>query len=195
MFDLPRGPQRRRFSRTAGRLLNFTVIGAICTILFAVLYDLFRTMATPVEANIAALSVTMPLNFAANRWLTFEGGSRSLWSEALQYGAVYLFGLACSSLVLAAAAPFDPKLVKASKGKLQVAFLGGPPRRRARDEALAMGTDEDRLAFGKRELYWLPSGGTRDSAFDAKAVEKLLGPITMRTKGTIEQLAAKYFAH
>jgi putative flippase GtrA len=103
MFEQPRGHQRRPLSRTAGRLLNFTVIGAVCTILFAVLYDVFRTMATPVEANIAALSVTMPLNFAANRWLTFAGGSRSLWSEALQYGAVYLFGLACSSLVLAAA--------------------------------------------------------------------------------------------
>jgi hypothetical protein len=29
---------------------------------------------------------------------------------------------------------------------------------------------------------------------DLKAVEKLLGATTMRTKGTIEQLTAKYFA-
>jgi hypothetical protein len=26
-------------------------------------------------------------------------------------------------------------------------------------KALALGTDQDRLAFGKRELFWLPSGG------------------------------------
>jgi hypothetical protein len=34
----------------------------------------------------------------------------------------------------------------------------------------------------------------RDSALDLGSIEKLLGPTTMRTKGTIELLAAKYFA-
>jgi hypothetical protein len=30
-------------------------------------------------------------------------------------------------------------------------------------------------------------------AMDLKAIAELLGPTTMRTKGTIDQLAAKYF--
>ena len=59
---------------------------------------------------------------------------------------------------------------------------------------LALANDEDRLVFDDRELYWLPSGGTRDSRLDLKMVEKLLGATTMRTKGTIEQLTGKYFA-
>ena len=37
------------------------------------------------------------------------------------------------------------------------------------------------------------SGGTMESALDRKAMDDLLGPTTMRTKGTVEQLAAKFF--
>jgi uncharacterized protein (DUF1697 family) len=90
--------------------------------------------------------------------------------------------------------PFDPKLVKASKGKLQVAMLEGKPAAAKRKEVLALATDEDRLAFGDRELFWLPSGGTQRSALNLKAIEKLLGPTTMRTKGTVDEVAARYFA-
>jgi uncharacterized protein (DUF1697 family) len=89
--------------------------------------------------------------------------------------------------------PFPRKLVQASKGKLQVVLLTAKPPTRTRKAVLALGTDEDRLAFGDRELYWLPSGGTRDSGLNLRAIEKLLGETTMRTMGTIEQIAAKYF--
>jgi uncharacterized protein (DUF1697 family) len=90
--------------------------------------------------------------------------------------------------------PFDSRLVEASRGKLQVALLSGRPAVRTRKQVLALATDDDKLAFGERELYWLPSGGTRDSALNFKAIEGLLGWATMRTKGTIEELAAKYFS-
>jgi uncharacterized protein (DUF1697 family) len=95
---------------------------------------------------------------------------------------------------IAANQPFPAKLERASKGKLQVALLGGNPSASVRKRTLALATDEDRLAFDDRELYWLPSGGTRDSALDLKSAEKLVGPWTMRTKGTVEALAGKYFA-
>jgi uncharacterized protein (DUF1697 family) len=90
--------------------------------------------------------------------------------------------------------PFRTGLVDASKGKLQVSLLAAKPTARGRKEVLALATDADRLAFGERELYWLPSGGTKDSALGMKAIENLVGPSTMRTKATIEQLAAKYLA-
>jgi uncharacterized protein (DUF1697 family) len=98
-------------------------------------------------------------------------------------------------LALAEHEPFPAALVGASKGKLQVMFLGGKPGKRARDEVLSLASEEDRLAFGDRELYWLPSGGTQKSKLDSKAVDELVGPLTMRTKGTIEQMAAKFFAN
>jgi uncharacterized protein (DUF1697 family) len=95
---------------------------------------------------------------------------------------------------IAAQQPFPAKDVKASKGKLQVSMLGKKPTAAVRKKALALATEQDRLAFGERELYWLPSGGTRDSKLDRRALDKLLGPTTMRTKGTVELLAEKYFS-
>jgi uncharacterized protein (DUF1697 family) len=94
---------------------------------------------------------------------------------------------------IAAHQPFKPAQVDASKGKLQVAMLAAKPTAATRKQVLALATDEDLLAFGKRELYWLPSGGTLESELDRKAVDTLLGPMTMRTKGTVERLAAKFF--
>jgi uncharacterized protein (DUF1697 family) len=95
---------------------------------------------------------------------------------------------------IAAHRPFAESLVEVSKGKLQVVLLSARPAARARKEVLALADAEDELAFGERELHWLPSGGILDSALDFKAIGRLLGPLTTRTKGTIEQLAAKYFA-
>ena len=92
---------------------------------------------------------------------------------------------------IAAQEPFDAKLVEASKGKLQVSLLLKKPAAAARRKVLALATDEDQLALEGRELFWLPSGGTLESELDLKAIDKALGKGTMRTKGTIDQIAAK----
>lgn len=96
---------------------------------------------------------------------------------------------------IAVSQPFPQPLIAASQGKLQVAMLSAQPSPRARQEVLALSSDEDRLAFGDRELFWLPSGGILDSVLDFnKALAKLLGPATTRTKNTVDQVAAKYFS-
>jgi uncharacterized protein (DUF1697 family) len=95
---------------------------------------------------------------------------------------------------IAEAQPFTPAQVEASNGKLQVSMLSAKPSAATRKQVLALATDDDRVAFGKRELFWLPSGGTLESTLDRKEIDKLLGPTTMRTKGTVEQLTAKFFA-
>jgi uncharacterized protein (DUF1697 family) len=92
---------------------------------------------------------------------------------------------------IAATRLFSGKLIESSDGKLQVAFLGKPATAKARREGLAPATDDDRLAIEGRELYWLPSGGISKSELDLKALELALGAWTMRTMGTIEQIAAK----
>lgn len=94
---------------------------------------------------------------------------------------------------IAAHEPFDSKQLAASKGKLQVALLTKKPDAAATKKALALSTEEDRLAIEGRELYWLPSGGMSDSELDLKALAALLGPMTIRTKGTIDQIAVKHF--
>jgi uncharacterized protein (DUF1697 family) len=90
--------------------------------------------------------------------------------------------------------PFDAALVNASKGKPQVAFLPLKPKAKDREQALALASEEDRLAIDGRELYWLPSGGISESALDLKTIEAAVGPWTMRTKGTVDQIAAKLVA-
>ncbi len=114
-------------------------------------------------------------------------------TDSLGYEVVAFVRSAGEVRAMADYDPFPPSDVQASAGKLQVALLLKPPSKRARTATLAMKTNEDRLAFGPRELYWLPAGGTMESALDRKALVAQLGAMTFRTKGTVEQIARKYF--
>lgn len=114
--------------------------------------------------------------------------------EALGYEVPVFLRSAKQVLAIAAQEPFDAKQLKASKGKLQVALLMKKPSVGRAKEALALSTDADRLTIEEWELYWLPSGGISESELDLKALDRALGPTTIRTKGTVDQIAAKYFS-
>jgi uncharacterized protein (DUF1697 family) len=147
-------------------------------------------------ADVACFRASGNVVFAA------KGGSETKLSgqiesglgEALGYEVPVFLRSAAELSALAAHEPFDAAAVEASKGKLQVALLPRKPTANARKVALAEATDEDRLVLEGRELYWLPSGGISESDLDLKAIEAAVGPWTMRTMGTIEQIVAKYFA-
>jgi uncharacterized protein (DUF1697 family) len=73
--------------------------------------------------------------------------------------------------------------------KLHVLFcLKKPPA-----SVLEYATDSDQLKIGKKELYWAPEGRMTDSELDLKTIDKLVGPNTMRTKGTVDQIAERWF--
>jgi uncharacterized protein (DUF1697 family) len=114
--------------------------------------------------------------------------------KALGFEVTVFLRTADEIRAIAAQQPFSASQVEGSKGKLQVSLLTKKPAPGARKSVLALATDEDALAFGDRELYWLPSGGTMESDLDTKAISALLGVSTMRTKNTVDQMAAKYFA-
>jgi uncharacterized protein (DUF1697 family) len=114
--------------------------------------------------------------------------------KALGHEMVIFLRTAKELKQIAAAEPFAAKDVKRSKGKLQVALLDCKPTAATKKNVLALATDSDRLAFGTRELFWLPSGGYMEAELDRKALDELIGPTTLRTKGTVDQLHAKYFA-
>jgi uncharacterized protein (DUF1697 family) len=114
--------------------------------------------------------------------------------KALGYEVPVFLRNAAELEAVSAREPFDAALVDASKGKLQVAFLPSAPKGKARKQALALASDEDRLASDGRELYWLPSGGISESDLDLKTLESAVGPWTMRTKGTVDQIVAKLTA-
>jgi putative flippase GtrA len=96
---------RRNTAAVSGRALrhpivSFSIVGAICTVAFAVLYNLFRSFANPTGANLLALGLTMVINFAANRRFTFQARSGSLPGQVVRYALVYVVGLVASTLVL-----------------------------------------------------------------------------------------------
>jgi uncharacterized protein (DUF1697 family) len=115
-------------------------------------------------------------------------------TRALDYDVPVFLRSADEVRALAAHEPFPSAQVAASSGKLQVALLLREPPAAARRAALAFATEEDRLAVEGRELYWLPRGRMSDSELDLKAIAKALGPMTIRTIGTMQQIAARYFA-
>ena len=113
--------------------------------------------------------------------------------EALGYEVRVFLRSAAELRAIAAQEPFEAKALKASKGKLQVVFLEEKPKAAARKRALGLASEDDRLAIEGRELYWLPKGGLSDSELDLKELAAALGQNTIRTIGTVEQIAAKYF--
>ena len=130
--------------------------------------------------------------FEAPRDLTSE--LESHLGKALKHDVAIFLRTGKQLKAMAEHEPFPAGEVQASKGKLQVLLLRSKPSAAKQKQALALATDEDRLAFGARELYWLPSGGTMESKLDQKALGELVGQATQRTRGTIEQLHAKFFS-
>jgi uncharacterized protein (DUF1697 family) len=93
---------------------------------------------------------------------------------------------------IAARDPFDAAAIERSKGKPQVNLLAKKPTAAGKKKALALAGPDDEMVFADRELHWLPSTGLSETEVDFKALDKALGKGTMRTKGTVEQIAAKY---
>lgn len=114
--------------------------------------------------------------------------------EALGYEVPVFLRGADELRAIAEREPFDAAALRSSKGKPQLAFLRAKPKAAAREQVLALSTDADRLAIEGRELHWLPKGGMSESDLDLKKVDAGLGPTTIRTEGTVAQIAAKYFA-
>ena len=79
-------------------------------------------------------------------------------------------------------------------GKMQVALIANEVGQSARDSALEMSNDADLLEIVGRELYWWPNGGLSESELDLKSIEGFLGPMTIRTKATVERLTARFLA-
>ncbi len=140
--------------------------------------------------------------FRASGNLAFEaaGGERlaapveAALLEALGFEVSVFLRSARQVRQIASQRPFDPGSVGASQGKLQVALLSARPSAAARRRALGLAGAADSLAIRGGELYWLPAAALTESQLDLRALEATLGPWTMRTMGTIEQIAARHCA-
>jgi uncharacterized protein (DUF1697 family) len=95
-------------------------------------------------------------------------------------------------VAIATREPFGAAAIERSKGKPQVNLLGKKATAAGKKAVLGLAGEEDLMVFSGREMHWLPSTGLSETDVDLKAVDKALGRGTMRTMGTIEQIAAKY---
>jgi uncharacterized protein (DUF1697 family) len=158
------------------------------------------------RAHFGALGFGEVATFRASGNVIFAAGSESEQSVGarIEAGLAERLGYAVPTFVrsedevraVAAHEPFAAHELARSNGKLQVSFLSRQATREQRDEVLSLTGDDDLLAFASsaRELYWLPSGGMLESALELTRIDRVLGASTMRTKGTVELIAAKHCA-
>jgi uncharacterized protein (DUF1697 family) len=155
------------------------------------------------EGHFRNLGCTDVSTFRASGNVIFTGtGSVAQLRDQLERGLAGALGYDVPAFLregeeireIAEASPFEPDLVAASAGKLQVGLLAASPASSARREALALSSERDRLALSGRQLYWLPDGGFSDAELDLRVLAGILGPMTLRTKGTIELVAQKHFS-
>jgi uncharacterized protein (DUF1697 family) len=154
------------------------------------------------RGHFQAMGFTDVATFRASGNVVFAGDQRSVErvTELIEQELAARLGYAVPTFIRAAAEmreiaalqPFPARALASSGGKLHVSLLARAPTRTVREQVLSMASDEDRLAFEGRELYWLPSGGMLESGLDLDAIDRLLGPSTRRTKGTIELIATKH---
>jgi uncharacterized protein (DUF1697 family) len=156
------------------------------------------------RAHFAAMGFAEVATFRASGNVVFAGEAKppEHVRERIEDGLAKSLGYAVPAFVrtaaevraVAAATPFEAQRVNSSAGKLQVGFLSEPASPQARADALALAGERDGLVFDGRELYWLPAGGVLESALDMTSLARLLGAMTIRTKSTIELIAAKHLA-
>jgi uncharacterized protein (DUF1697 family) len=154
------------------------------------------------RAAFEAMGLTGVATFRASGNVVFDGGGGGEEDPTarIEAGLAEALGIEIAVFLrsdrevaaIAAHDPFEPRRAAASAGKLQVALLPARPGAAARRKALALASEQDPIAIRGSELYWLPSGRMVESELDLRALEALVGPWTMRTMGTIEQIAARY---
>jgi len=147
-------------------------------------------------ADVASFRASGNVVFSASRQRSARGLEQLIAAELeklLGYPVQTFVRTAEELCEIAATEPFDEASRSRLKGKAQVMLLAARPGAAARRKALALAGDQDELVFGPRELHWLPAGGLSESKLDMRALEQTLGPVTVRTHGTIEQIAARWF--
>ncbi len=156
------------------------------------------------RGHFEAIGLTNVATFRASGNVVFSSpGRRSerALTELIEGELASLLGYPVATFVrtgkelekIASAEPFDDATRARLHGKPQVMLLAAKPAAPIRRQVLAIAGEDDALSFGSCELFWLPAGGVSDSALDMKAIERALGPVTVRTMGTVEQIAARHF--
>jgi len=90
------------------------------------------------------------------------------------------------------ARPFTDDDMAGTEGRVQVSFLRDAPDDMRIAEVNALVPAEDRIEFVDHQWFWLPTNGVSDSQLPVSSVEDILGPMTMRTLGTVSRMLDRF---
>ena len=90
------------------------------------------------------------------------------------------------------ARPFDDGKLAATEERVQVSLMHTASDERTIAEVLALVPNGEKVVFSDREWFWLPVRGISDSHLPIRTIEALVGPMTMRTLGTISRMLGKF---
>lgn len=88
--------------------------------------------------------------------------------------------------------PITSDDVATTEGRTQVTFMGFAPSAAQVADVMALVPAEDRVVFVEREWFWLPRAGVSDSALPVGRIERIVGPMTMRTVGTVQRMLTRF---
>lgn len=90
------------------------------------------------------------------------------------------------------ASPFTDAELAATEGRVQVTFLRNAPDEQAIASVAEVVPTDDRVVVSGREWFWLPRSGVSTSQLSVGGIERIVGPMTMRTLGTVHRMLAKF---
>ncbi len=92
------------------------------------------------------------------------------------------------------ARPFTDGELAGSDGRVQVTFLGREPDSAAVAAVAELVPAEDRVVLMGREWFWLPVRAVSESGLPVGRIERVVGPMTMRTLGTVTRMWGRWAA-
>ncbi len=113
--------------------------------------------------------------------------------NALDYDVPTFVRTADEVRAIAAYAAFS-NVHDGNHARIQVAMFSSEIGDATRAAVLKLSNEDDRLELASRELYWMPKGNLMDTELDLRAVEELVGVMTIRTKRTIERLVTRFMS-
>ena len=116
-------------------------------------------------------------------------------TEAYGFNPVLFMRTIDDMRTIVEAGPFSAGDLAGTEGRVQVSLLQRAPDEPSIAEVLNLVPPEDRIVFAGKEWFWLPKKGISDSELPVGAIEKIVGPMTIRAIGTpsrmLQSTAAK----
>ena len=88
--------------------------------------------------------------------------------------------------------PFTADEMSRTEGRVQVSFLRTAPDETTVAQVQGLVPPGDRVVFTDAHWLWLPAGRISESQLPVAAVERLVGPMTLRTLGTVARMYQKF---